>query len=97
MGTPKTFAGPGPKPLKHFPPEPAKLGFNFEISIFFNFCGGSLPQRGGISAKSLVHFVEPRTVNKSCKFCASVSYCSENMGRQIWSQKIWAKNEAEKN
>jgi len=35
-------------------------------------------------------------VNKSCKFCASVSYGSEDIGRQIWSQKIWAKNEAEK-
>ena len=40
MGTPITFAGPGPKPLKHFPPEPAKLGFNFEISIFFALFAG---------------------------------------------------------
>jgi len=40
MGTPKTFSGPGPKPLKHFPSEPAKLDFNFEISIFFALFAG---------------------------------------------------------
>ena len=97
MVTPITFAGPGQKPLKLSPPEPAKLGFNFEISIFFNFCGAPLPQCGGISATCLVRFVEPRTVNKRCKFRASSLYGSEDMGRQIWSQKIWAKNEAEKN
>ena len=97
MGTPKTFAGPGPKLLKNFPPEPAKLGFNFEISIFFQFLRAPLPQCGGISASSLARFVEPWTVNERCKFCASNLYGSEDMARQTWSQKIWAKNEAEKN
>jgi len=54
MGSPRTYARPGPLPLKHFAPEPAQRGLIFEISSFFQFSGGSpapTPRRvGGISA-----------------------------------------------
>jgi len=69
--------------------------WNFDF--FLTICGAPPPQLGGISATSLVRFVEPQTANTRCKFYASSSYDSEDTGRQSWSQKIWAKNEAEKN
>jgi len=69
--------------------------WNFDF--FRTICGAPLPQRGGISAIYLVLFLEPRRMNRSCKFCAFSSYGSEDMARQSWSQKIWAKNKAEKN
>jgi len=54
MGSPRTYARPGPLPLKHFAPEPAERGLIFEISSFFQFSGGSpapKPSRvGSISA-----------------------------------------------
>jgi len=37
VGSRTTYTHPGPKPVKHFPRKPAKLGLIFEISIFFNF------------------------------------------------------------
>ena len=83
-------------PLKHLPAlaqnpwnivpqSPPNLASISKFRFFRPICGALLPQRGWISATSLMHFIEPLTMNKICKFCASISYGSEDMGCQSWS------------
>ena len=82
--------------LQRFPPEPAKMGFIFEISIFFRFLWASLPTWLQVSEHFLRQSRALRDVYLTCKFQLSMSHASGDIGRQSWSQKIWSKNEAEK-
>ena len=74
------------------------MGFIFEISnFFFDFRGASIPTRLRVSANFLWRSIALRDVYLTWKFQLSTSYPSGDIGRQSWSQKIWSKNEAEKN
>jgi len=72
----------------NIPPRARQTRLRFwNFDFFSNFWGSRTPTRRDIGY-CLVRFIEPRTLNKSCKFCVFSSYGSEDMGRQIWYQKI---------
>ena len=58
-------------PWKHFPQSLPNSASILKFRFFFALSAGApLPQGGTISTICLVRFLEPRTMNKSCKFCA---------------------------
>jgi len=96
-GLPYNIYPPWAKTLKHFPPEPAKLGLIFEHFDFSDFWGGALPTARSMGATSRVRSVVLRTDNKRSKFQPPEILSSGDIGRQTWHHVIWPENRREKN
>jgi len=96
-------------PLKHLPAlaqnprnivpqSPPNLASISKFRFFSPYLRGSpTPTRRNIGHLSCAFCRAPDSEQMLQILRLSISYGSEDMGRQNWSQKIWAKNEAEKN